>query len=134
MIAGIVVGAILAIACVLLVALPYLRDPDPESDDLGRLDPVQRRILELEEDRDRALTALKELEADHRGGRIADDDYKALVSPLRREAAEALRALDGERPSAGTESAEPAAAGDPPLPESPPPVDRERPRPTRSEH
>ena len=113
MIVGIVVGAILAVACVLVVALPYLTDPDPASDALGLLDPGQRRVLELEEERDRALAALKELEADHRGGRIADDDYKSLIGPLRREAAEALRALDGERPSTGTQSAQPAAGSDP---------------------
>lgn len=94
---GIVVGALLAIACVLLVALPYLRDPAPESDELVVLDADQRRLLELAEERDRALAALKELEADHRAGRIADDDYRALIGPLRREAAEALRALDGGR-------------------------------------
>jgi hypothetical protein len=94
MIAGIVVGAILAIACVVLVAIPFLRDPAPASDALNELGPDQLRLVELAEERDRALAALKELEADHRGGRIADADYRALVGPLRREAAEALRALD----------------------------------------
>ena len=94
MIAGIVLGALLAVGCVLLVALPYVRDPSPASDDLGLLDPDQRRLLELAEERDRALAALKELETDHRSGRIGDDDYRALIGPLRREAAEALRSLD----------------------------------------
>ena len=42
----------------------------------------------------RALSALKELEQDHRAGKVSDEDYRALVGPLRREAAEALRALD----------------------------------------
>lgn len=107
---GIVVGALLAIACVLLVALPYLRDPAPESDDLVVLDADQRRLLELAEERDRALTALKELEADHRAGRIADDDYRALIGPLRREAAEALRALDGGRATAEEQADDPMPA------------------------
>ncbi len=44
--------------------------------------------------RDRALAALKELELDHRTGKVSDEDYRALVGPLRREAAEALRALE----------------------------------------
>lgn len=94
MIVGIVVGAILAIACVVLVAIPFLRDPAPATDALNELGPEELRLVELAEERDRALAALKELEADHRGGRIADEDYRALVGPLRREAAEALRALD----------------------------------------
>src|SRR5262249_8246137 len=48
------------------------------------------------ETRDRALAALKELEFDHRTGKIDDVDYRALVGPLRRAAAEALQALDRE--------------------------------------
>ena len=50
--------------------------------------------MRLVEERDRALAALKELEFDHRTGKISDADYRELVGPLRREAAEALRALD----------------------------------------
>ena len=51
------------------------------------------RQLELAERRDRALAALKELEFDHRTGKVSDDDYRLLVGPLRREAADALRRL-----------------------------------------
>ena len=36
----------------------------------------------------------KELELDHRTGKVSDEDYRALVGPLRREAVEALRALE----------------------------------------
>jgi hypothetical protein len=50
--------------------------------------------LELAEERDRALAALKELEFDHRTGKVSDDDYRELVGPLRRRVAEALRALE----------------------------------------
>jgi hypothetical protein len=89
-------GALLAVACVVLVALPFLRDPEPGDD---RLDspaaPEQERIA-LAEERDRALAALKELEFDHRTGKVSDEDYRAQVGPLRRRAAEALRALDPE--------------------------------------
>src|SRR3712207_8579432 len=38
-----------------------------------------------------ALAALKELEFDHRTGKITDDDYRELVAPLRRRAAEVDR-------------------------------------------
>lgn len=90
----ILLAALLAVVVVVAVALPFLREPAPASDALHELDPAERRLLEAEEERDRALAALQELEADHRAGRISDDDYRAVVGVLRRDAAEALRALD----------------------------------------
>ena len=92
--AALLLGAALAVVCVVLVALPFLRDPEPVSDELDELTPERRRRLALAEERDRVLAALKELEADHRAGRVNDEDYRAWVGPLRREAAEALRALE----------------------------------------
>jgi hypothetical protein len=91
------VGVLLAVACVLLVARPFLRDPQPENDRLD--EPAQREQdrIALAEERDRALAALKELEFDHRTGKVSDEDYRAQVGPLRRRAAEALRALEPER-------------------------------------
>jgi hypothetical protein len=87
-------GAALAVALVVVVALPFLREPAPASDALHELDAGERERLEAQEARDRALAALKELEADHRAGRIADDDYRAVIGVLRRDAADALRRLD----------------------------------------
>jgi hypothetical protein len=95
---ALLLGALLAAACVVLVALPYLREPVAERDALDELGELERRRLELAERRDRALGALKELELDHRTGKVSDEDYRASVGPLRREAAEALRALE---PQAG---------------------------------
>jgi hypothetical protein len=88
------IGAVIAVACVLLVALPFLREPRARDDRLGGPDELERRRLALAEERDRALDALKELEFDHRTGKVSDEDYRQLVGPLRRRAAEALRALD----------------------------------------
>lgn len=90
-------AALLAVACVVAVALPFLREPEPISDALDELDPGERRRLELVEARDRALAALKELEFDHRTGTVSDEDYRAFVGPLRREAASALQELERER-------------------------------------
>jgi uncharacterized membrane protein YdfJ with MMPL/SSD domain len=101
----VVLAAVLAVAVVIAVALPFLREPAPASDELHALDPAERRLLDAEEARDRALAALQELEADHRAGRISDDDYRAVVGSLRRDAAEALRALD-RLGTAGTSDAE----------------------------
>jgi hypothetical protein len=95
---ALILAALLAVACVVAVALPFLREPEPESDSLDELDDTERERLELLEARDRALAALKELEFDHRTGTISDDDYRAQLGPLRREAASTLQALsrDGE--------------------------------------
>jgi hypothetical protein len=99
---ALVLAAALAVTCVVAVALPFIKEPDPESDSLRELDPEEQRRLELIEARDRALGALKELEFDHRTGTVSDDDYRELLGPLRRDAAAALRALDEEgRPVEG---------------------------------
>ena len=86
-------AAVLAVLAVVFVARPFLREPAPGSDRLDEPGELERRRLELVEERDRALAALKELEFDHRTGKVTDDDYRAQVGPLRRGAADALRAL-----------------------------------------
>jgi hypothetical protein len=93
---ALVLAAILAVVSVVAVALPFITDPEPDSDSLHELDEGERRRLELLETRDRSLAALKELEFDHRTGTISDEDYRSQLGPLRREAANALRALEGE--------------------------------------
>ena len=87
-------AALLAVACVIAVALPFLREPEATDDRLAEPDELERRRLELAEERDRVLADLKELEFDHRTGKVSDDDYRALVGPLRSRAASALRALE----------------------------------------
>ena len=94
---ALVLGAMLAAGCVVFVARPFLREPDPERDRLDELSPHERRALELAEERDRTLAALKELEFDHRTGKVSDEDYRALVGPLRARALAALRALEPAR-------------------------------------
>jgi hypothetical protein len=91
---AVVLGALVAVAAVVVVALPFLREPAPADDRLAALSPADRERLRLAEERDQALAALKELELDHRTGKVTDEDYRALVGPLRRRAAGALRALD----------------------------------------
>jgi hypothetical protein len=90
---ALIVAAVLAVLCVLYVARPFLREP-VSSDVLAQPDELERRRLALIEERDRAADALRELEFDHRTGKLSDDDYRALVGPLRRRAAEAARALE----------------------------------------
>ena len=93
---ALIAAAVLAVACVVFVALPFLREPDAPDDTLPTAGEAARRRADLVAQRDRALAALKELEFDHRTGKVSDEDYRALVAPLRRSAAESLRALDRE--------------------------------------
>ena len=88
---SLVIGAIIAVAAVILVSLPFFRGTD---DVLDAPDEAVERRLELIDERDRTLAALKELEFDHRTGKIDDEDYRRLVGPLRRAAADALQAID----------------------------------------
>jgi hypothetical protein len=90
----VLLAALLAVACVTFVARPFLAEPETTDDRLASLTPAEQERLQLLERRDRALAALKELEFDHRTGKIADTDYEELVGPLRREAAETLRGLE----------------------------------------
>ena len=89
-------GVVLAAVAVLLVALPFLREPATEDDRLDAPTAAQEAMLSLVEQRDRALSALKELEFDHRTGKITDDDYRRELGPLRQAAAAALKALDSQ--------------------------------------
>lgn len=131
-----VIGAVLAVLAAVFVARPFLREPAPRDDRLDALDPRARRRLELAEERDRALAALKELELDHRTGKVSDEDYRELVGPLRRSAAEALRALEPPEPPQTPEPYPPPGELDPPQPPQipepyPPPGEADPPEPAR---
>jgi hypothetical protein len=93
-------GALLAAVAVVFVAVPFLRArelPAPH-------EPPQDALAAAEE-RDRVLAELKELEFDHRTGKITDEDYRTLVQPLRRRAAGTLAngSLPGEAAKPGPE-------------------------------
>jgi hypothetical protein len=87
-------GIALAAVVVVLVALPFLREPETTDDRLDAPTEEEEHRLGLIEERDRTLVALKELEFDHRAGSVGDEDYRQLIGPLRQAAAAALRALD----------------------------------------
>jgi hypothetical protein len=95
MTAALVLAAVVAAVAVVIVSAPFLREPVPTDDTLREPGRADRRTLELAEERDRALAALKELEFDHRTGKLTDADYRELVGAYRRRAAAALQALSG---------------------------------------
>jgi hypothetical protein len=92
--AALILAALLAVTCVVFVARPFLREPVAGDDRLAHGGEEEGKRLHLLEQRDRALAALKELEFEHRTGKISDDDYGELVALLRREAAATLAALE----------------------------------------
>ncbi len=89
----IALGAVVAVLAVLLVALPFLREPATSDDRVVAPTDADLRTAALVEERDRALGALKDLEFDHRTGKITDDDYRVLAPQLLQAAAAALKAL-----------------------------------------
>jgi hypothetical protein len=91
---ALVLGAVVAVVAVLLVAAPFLLEPAPADDRLREPGALDKRALQLAEEKDRALAALKELEFDHRTGKLSDNDYHELVGGYRRRAAAALRSLE----------------------------------------
>lgn len=86
-------AALLAGAAVLFVAIPFLRAKEPPAPP----QPADEALARAEE-RDRLLAELKELEFDHRTGKITDEDYRAQVVPLRRRAAALLPPETPEEP------------------------------------
>jgi hypothetical protein len=126
---SIAAGVLLAAAVVLLVALPFLREPVVDDDRLDAPDEAETRHLALLDERDRALSALKELEFDHRTGKITDADYRELVGPLRRSAATALRGLERRYGSPMTETPELPPEPSPPPDEGTPPTPAPVPEP-----
>jgi len=125
---ALLLGALIAVAAVVVVALPFLREPAPADDRLAALSPAERERLALAEERDQALAALKELELDHRTGKVTDEDYRAMVGSLRRRAAEALRALDAYAPRSADRGG-PMSEIQPNASETPEPVVVPEPRP-----
>jgi hypothetical protein len=95
MLLPIILAAAVTVGALLYVARPLLgRAKSPPA---ARADGLAARQLALVEERDRALAALKELEFDHRTGKVSDQDYRELVGPLRRRAVETLRSLEPAR-------------------------------------
>jgi hypothetical protein len=86
-----VVLAVLAVLA-LFVTRPLWRSagerPSRESSD---------EIADLEAARDAKYLEIREAELDHRGGKLSEEDFRAVDQALRAEAIEILRALDRAR-------------------------------------
>ena len=84
--APILIIVVLALV-VWLVGAPLRRGTTTE-------DPVEVEREALEAARDAKYGEIRELELDHRTGKLTDEDFRALDRQLRGEAVEILRRLD----------------------------------------
>jgi hypothetical protein len=84
--------AVAVASAVVVVAWPFLSPQRgaPEQAMSAR----DRERLALLERRDAAYGGLRDLEQDHRTGKVGNEDYEAERRRLRAEAAQALRGLD----------------------------------------
>lgn len=92
MILATILAMTFAAGALLYVVRPLLTASQPEISTGSQAGSSRR--LALVEERDRALAAVRELEFDHRTGKLSDRDYRELIGPLRQRAAETLRALE----------------------------------------
>ncbi len=85
---------VLAIAALIIVAAalwPLLRD---RTDVVGA-DRFQDERHRVQEDLERSLTAIGEIEHDHAAGNLSDDDYRELDAAERARAIALIRERDG---------------------------------------
>ena len=97
-------AAALAVVCVLLVALPLVRERRAPDGSMEALSGADTRRLQLLEERDRLLAALQDLELDRDLQKISEDDYQLMRAALRRDVGSVLVKLDatGPRPAQGS--------------------------------
>ena len=90
MIAGAIVLAVVALVVVAAVAWPLLarRSDDPP------VDPAVAARAAIDEDLQRSLEAIREIEMDHRAGNLSDDDFAQLDAAERAKAVELMNRAD----------------------------------------
>lgn len=90
MVVGILIAAVLALALVLAVAWPLVTHrPDDRPED-----PAEAARRAVDEDLQRSLEAIREIDMDHRAGNLSDEDFAALDAAERARAVELMRRAD----------------------------------------
>lgn len=90
MLIGSLILAAVALAIVAAVAWPLLSRPSADAP--GEAADSARQTLD--EDLQRALEAVREIEMDHRAGNLSDEDFAALDRAERARAVEIMRRAD----------------------------------------
>ena len=87
---AIILFAVLAMLAVALVGWPLVAGRASEQP----ADPRSDERLRLQEEIDRSLAAIREIEFDHRAGNLAAADFEALIAEERARASDLLRRRD----------------------------------------
>ncbi|MDX6645960.1 MAG: hypothetical protein QOK40_1687 [Miltoncostaeaceae bacterium] len=85
-----VLVALVALVLIAVVGWPLIR-PAPGESSAAPPDEERGRLAE---EVDRSLTAIREIDFDHRAGHLSDDDFATLDGAERARTAELLRRLD----------------------------------------
>jgi hypothetical protein len=88
--AGVLIVVIVALLVVIVLAWPLLSRPAGEAP----ADPRDEARRAVEEDLERSLAAIREIEMDHRAGNLSDEDFAALDRAERARAVELMRRRD----------------------------------------
>lgn len=86
-------GSLLVILALGVVAAVFIAQPLMGSRGLG-VTKEERRLSELQAERDRVLTTLQDLDMDHAMEKVLQEDYQAQRGALVSRGAEILRAID----------------------------------------
>jgi hypothetical protein len=87
---GALIVVVVALAVVAALAWPLLTRPT----EYAPADPRDEAWRAVEEDLERSLSAIREIEMDHRAGNLSDEDFAALDRAERARAVELLRRRD----------------------------------------
>lgn len=91
MIAGAIVLAAVTLAIVVAVAWPLVVRRSDETP----ADPAAAARATIDEDLQRSLEAIREIDMDHRAGNLSDDDFAQLDAAERARAVELIHRADG---------------------------------------
>ena len=89
---------VISVALVALIAWPLVARADSDPAPAEQMDD----LMAIEEELERSLDAIREIEMDHRAGNLSDEDFAALDRDERARAVELMRRRDAL--SAGSEA------------------------------
>lgn len=91
---GTLIGALILAAVALAVIALVLWPLVASGHDEAPVDPADAARRAIDEDLQRSLAAVREIEMDHRAGNLSDDDFAALDRAERARALELMRRAD----------------------------------------
>ena len=87
--APLLLAAILGAAALAFILIPLLRRAKPEE-----AERLESPLVELRREKEGIYLAIREVEFDHRTGKVSDADHAALVALYRARAIEVLKRID----------------------------------------